>query len=302
MGGDLKQLEPETTPLGNAPVAERCPCSVTLTAVLRPEHRRLSSVPGVIGGGDNLRPPMNDDLGPDGGWESSASAWIESENREGDANRLLLLDPAVLEACGDVNGKRVLDLGCGEGRFGRMLAFRGASVVGLDLIGMMVQAARERASAREAFVQASGGLLPFRDEVFDCVVSYVSLVDIPDYREAINESARVLRRGGTMASANLNFSSAALNPAWQRDEAGRRQYFRLDRYAEERALVLEWSGIRIRNWHRPLSAYMKAYLQAGLILRHYLEPVPDDQSLRDDPRFEDWFRVPLFDVMVWKKP
>jgi SAM-dependent methyltransferase len=244
-----------------------------------------------------------DGLGLDGGWIASAEAWIKNEDGPGDSNRLLLLDPVMLRACGDVAGKRVLDLGCGEGRFCRMLAARGAKVVGLDLIEEMVRAGRKRGGDNESFVQASGETLPFTDAVFDLVVSYVSLVDIPDFRAAISESARVLKRGGRLVSANLNFASAGLPPSpWQRDEAGNRLFFRLDNYAEERSMVLEWIGVKIRNWHRPLSAYMKAYLETGLILREYLEPVPEDQSLKRDRRFEDWFRVPIFDVMVWEKP
>jgi hypothetical protein len=46
---------------------------------------------------------------------------------------------------------------------------------------------------------------------------------------------------------------------------------------------------------------MGAYLGAGLTLERYLEPMPDDPSLRENPRFEDWFRVPNFEVMVWRK-
>jgi hypothetical protein len=45
---------------------------------------------------------------------------------------------------------------------------------------------------------------------------------------------------------------------------------------------------------------MEANLGAGLALRRYLEPMPDE-SLRGDPRFESWFRVPTFDTMVWQK-
>ena len=56
------------------------------------------------------------------------------------------------------------------------------------------------------------------------------------------------------------------------------------------------------NWHRPLSAYMQAYLSENLILRHFLEPVPPDDSLRHNPRFEDWYRIPEFTVMRWQKP
>jgi hypothetical protein len=47
---------------------------------------------------------------------------------------------------------------------------------------------------------------------------------------------------------------------------------------------------------------MTALLDAGLQLRAFEEPVPPDDSLRDDPRYEDWYRVPPFYVMVWQKP
>lgn len=47
---------------------------------------------------------------------------------------------------------------------------------------------------------------------------------------------------------------------------------------------------------------MRAFLSSGLIMRDFLEPVPEDQSLRDNPRFEGWFRVPIFTVMLWEKP
>ncbi len=65
--------------------------------------------------------------------------------------------------------------------------------------------------------------------------------------------------------------------------------------------MYEWAGMRIVNWHRPLSQYMRAYLGAGLMLRAFLEPVPEDTSLRTQDYFEDWFRVPQFTVMRWEK-
>lgn len=234
----------------------------------------------------------------DGGWTASARAYIEFQDR-GDPNRTILLDPVMLRLCADVSGKRVLDLGCGEGRFGRMLAARGARVLGLDLIREMVTTALARGSASESFVQGSAQALPFNDACFDLVVSYITMMDFPDFRAAISESARVLKPGGACVVANLSFVTAS--DGWQRDEAGNRLYRRLDRYTEERSQVYEWAGIKIRNWHRPLSWYMSAYLEAGLVLREFLEPVPPDDSLRSDPRLEDWYRVPEFTVMRWEK-
>ena len=238
------------------------------------------------------------EVGVDGGWEASARRWVELIDA-GEPHRELLLDPVVLELCGELGGLRVLDLGCGEGRFSRLVSRRGACSIGVDPTSLLIAVAGER-HPDGRYVRAAAEALPFAAQTFDLVVSYVSMIDIPGFRSAIGESVRVLRPGGRLLVANLGFVTASLG--WQRDEDGNRLFHRVDRYAEESSAVLEWSGLRLRNWHRPLSAYMQTYLGAGLVLKSFLEPVPDDISLRDDPRFEDWFRVPLFNVMLWEKP
>lgn len=232
-------------------------------------------------------------------WDESAGAWIANQDR-GETNRVRLLDSLMLRLCGDVAGKRVLDVGCGEGRFGRMLAERGAFVTDLDATRELVTTARDRGSDRERFVHGDGARLPLTAGVFDLVVSYIALVDIPDFRSAIAEMARVVAPGGRIIVANVSFMSAATG--WVRDEAGKRVHYPIDDYFTERASLLEWQGIRILNWHRPLDAYMGAYLGAGLILREFIEPYPEDDSLKDDPRYEDWYRAPNFTVMVWERP
>jgi SAM-dependent methyltransferase len=231
-----------------------------------------------------------------GGWDESARAYIDFIDR-GESSRELLLDDVMLRLCGDVRGARILDAGCGEGRFVRMLADRGADVAGIDATTEMVRTAVSR--GRQPFALADAARIPFRDATFDIVVSYVMLVDVVDWRSAIAEMARVLRPGGSVVVANVGFVSASYG--WERDAEGRRLYHKVDRYAEEWSQVWDWFGIRVRNWHRPLSAYMQAYLGAGLALRDFLEPVPQDDGLRDDPEFEDWYRIPQFTVMKWQK-
>jgi SAM-dependent methyltransferase len=54
--------------------------------------------------------------------------------------------PRLLALLGDVAGKTVLDLGCGEGGYARELARRGAAVTGVDGSARLIQVARERAS------------------------------------------------------------------------------------------------------------------------------------------------------------
>jgi 2-polyprenyl-3-methyl-5-hydroxy-6-metoxy-1,4-benzoquinol methylase len=233
------------------------------------------------------------------GWEASARAWIENVDR-GEPAREVLLDPVMLELSGDVAGQRVLDDGCGEGRFARKLAAAGAEVVALDFTRPLARAAYERRVPGQLTIRGTAERLPLGSASVDLVVSYLVLVDVPDYRAAIREATRVLRPGGRLVVANTSFMSVAAG--WVRDAEGKRLHYPMDHYLEERPIELKWAGIEILNWHRPLGAYMKAFLGAGLVLRDFLEPMPADDSLRDDPYYEDWYRLPNFVVMRWEKP
>ena len=242
-------------------------------------------------------PALTDDLAHHGGWVASADAWIETIERD---TARMMLDPLMLRLCGDVAGKRVIDVGCGEGRFSRMLAKRGAQCAGIDPTPGLLAAALDKGGMSP--VRAVAEAMPLRDAAFDLAVSYITLVDIEDYAAAIGEMARVLRPGGRLLAANIGFASASVAPngGWHRDDEGNALFVPIDNYSDERSAVYEWSGIRIRNWHRPLGAYMSAYLRAGLILRHFSEPVPPE-ALRAHPDAERAFRVPWFTVMLWEK-
>jgi len=232
------------------------------------------------------------------GWDISAEAWIR--NVETDVNRLHVLDPVMREQAGDVQGKRVLDVGCGEGRFCRMMGARGAVAVGIDPTAKFIERAQERDPGGEYRV-AGGEALPFEDESFDLVVGYLVLIDIADFQAAIREMARVVKPGGRILIANLNsFVTTMVNP-WIQDDRGWRLYFAMDNYPQEREAVVTWSGIVIKNHHRPLHMYMNAFINAGLRLERYLEPVPTEDAISLAPSIADYKRIPYMNVMVWSK-
>lgn len=139
-------------------------------------------------------------------WEALAPKWIQ-EVREGrNSVRAGMLDGLMLEACGDVSGLRVLDSGCGEGRFSRMLTERGAGyVLGLDLCEPMIQAAKELATDRDEYMVADVQDLGFLDDAsFDLAVSYLNQCDLPDFEANTREVYRVLKQGGRFVIANVH--------------------------------------------------------------------------------------------------
>lgn len=233
------------------------------------------------------------------GWDASAQAWIDTVQL--DSNRKFVLDGPMLAECGDVAGKRVLDVGCGEGRFCRMFAERGALVTGVDPTVSLIEAAKGRDSNGDYRI-AGGELLPFENESFDLVVSYLVLIDIPDFRAAIAEMARVAKPGGKVVVANLQSFATTRELPWVRNSEGEKIHFAVDNYNEEVGMNVAWNGISIVNYHRPLGSYLNCFIEKGLVLTKFLEPVPSDEAIAQAPAISDYKRVPIMCVMTWSKP
>ena len=233
------------------------------------------------------------------GWERSAQAWIASMGEQGDWAREHVLDPVMLGRVARDAYRSALDVGCGEGRFCRMLQASGIGTIGIDPTHSLVEQAKRRDPAGD-YRLGSAEALPFEAASFDLVVSYLTLVDIADFRAAIREMHRVLKPAGSLLIANLTgFTSACAAQGWVRDEEGQRLHFPVDRYLDEFSFELEWRGIHIRNWHRPLAAYMSVFLEVGLQLSYFAEP---EASSGDSAQREIHRRVPWFVVMEWRKP
>jgi len=229
------------------------------------------------------------------GWVSSADAWIASIGEDGDWTRRTFLDAAMLERVERFEG-RFLDIGCGEGRFVRMLQERGLQGIGIDPVAKFIEEAQQR-DPKGDYRIGVGEELAFDGDSFDLTVSYLSLIDIEDFRAAIKEMTRVTKPGGTLLIANLlgHFTAGK----WERGLMGAGRRFEMDNYSEERASREQWQGIDILNWHRPLSAYFEAFLGNGLILKHFSEPTP---PFSNDPKNDRYIRVPGFGVIEWEKP
>ena len=236
------------------------------------------------------------------GWDHSADAWIAYQGDAGDQTRQFVLDAPMLEALPKKG--TVLDIGCGEGQFCRKMRTRGLEPTGIDITERLIEVARERDPETDYYACDAAGL-PFRANLFDAAVFYLSLIDVPDFRKAIKEAARILRPGGRLLIANLHAHTTARPREWSGEgnnwvkDGGARKHFAVDDISTEREIVSSWRGIRIVNHHRPLSAYMTALLDTGLILRCFEEP----PYTGPDPHFRDKYsRVPWAFLMAWDKP
>ena len=114
---------------------------------------------------------------------------------------------AILEFLDPVEGKRVLDAGCGDGAYSLAATERGALVTGVDLSEELLAAARARSAARGVAVDWRQGdvmALPFPDSSFDLAMAITLLCLVPDPRRAVRELSRVLVPGGRLVVGELH--------------------------------------------------------------------------------------------------
>ncbi len=185
--------------------------------------------------------------------------------------------PAVEALMGDVAGRRICDLACGQGRVARHLADLGASVVGLDRSAKLLALARrnEEAVPRgiEYFQADARSLDGVADGTFDGVICFMALMDIPDLAPTLSSVARILRPGGWFAFAIIH---PCYNPA-QSGEMGSpegvvrtvRGYFREGYWRSD---TRTGPPGKVGAYHRTLSTYINALTDAGLMLERVSEP------------------------------
>ncbi len=235
-------------------------------------------------------------------WRELAEPWIREARDGRNANRDGLLDPPMLEACGDVRDLRILDCGCGEGRFCRKLVERGAAyALGLDLCEAMIDAAKALACGKEEYRVADVQDLGFlEDESFDLVVSYLNQCDLPDFQANNREVHRILKRGGRFVVANLHPMRSAVG-GWCRTSDGAKSHVILDRYFDESTRRWKMLGVEFTNFHRPLETYVNGFLAAGFGMERLIEPTVTPEQLLSYPELDDELRVPNFIIYVLKK-
>ncbi len=133
-------------------------------------------------------------------WDNAAEGWTDFVRTGKDYLREFVNNPAFFALIGDVQRKKVLDLACGEGYNTRILARRGACVVGVDSAQKLIELA-EKEEAKEPlnikyYQRDASCLKGFSNGVFDLVTCSMALQDMENFEGAIAETARTLKPKG----------------------------------------------------------------------------------------------------------
>jgi SAM-dependent methyltransferase len=105
------------------------------------------------------------------------------------------------------HGATFLDLGCGTGLSSSMLSDNGYNVTGLDLSEINIQSARKTERPGLKFIQGSALALPFADNTFDAVGSFLFIEHILHVDVCLSEMTRVVKKGGVIIILSPNLLS-----------------------------------------------------------------------------------------------
>ena len=175
-----------------------------------------------------------------GSWDSDPSPIVSLEART--------LEPWLC----DLAGKRMVDVSCGTGRWMEFAVARGARVTGVDLCFEMLELAGGKAGLRSRLAVGDLLSLPLRNDCADVVLCTLSLGHVAEASRALEEMARVARRGAAVYLTD--FHPEAFRMGWKRT-------FRAAGETYE-----------IANYYHPLDALEAAGARCGLMLEEAAEP------------------------------
>ena len=250
-------------------------------------------------------------------WDEAAESWIEFVREGKDYYREGLNNPATFRLIGNVKGKRVLDLACGEGYNTRILARKGAVVVGVDFSEKMIERARKDESVDRLgityLVSDAADLKELPSSHFDLVTCFMSLHDIERYEDAVSEVARVLNKKGRFVFSiphpcfegimkdrkgwrnisGMRYDEEAENLGeGASSQLEKRSYFEVVRYEVFWTMERITKPFKTVSFHRTLTDYFQALHRNGLLVLRLIEPRPTLKAAAKYPQLKKVRRIP----------
>ncbi len=237
-------------------------------------------------------------------WDRAIDVWEDFQEQGKDVSRDLVHMPALLRAIGPLKGRTVLDVGCGQGRFTRVLARRGARVTAIDWSRRMIETAlrheqEEPLQIRYLHVDARTMGARLAPRSFDLVVGCMSLMDAPGLERILTGARRLLRPGGRLVfSVSHPLNTAALG--WEHPGARDRGAMRIGPYFDERVGVTRWRMKRLTRpfdtiyWHRTFESWFGILHRAGFEVVALSEPRATARQAREVPLLRTTRLFPFF--------
>ncbi len=110
----------------------------------------------------------------------------------------------LLPLLGDLQNKKILEIGAGTGRFTVQLVRSGAEVLATDISAAMLAVLQRKLKNKVTVQVVDAESLPFTEATFDMVIATFLIVHLKDPRRFFDEAYRVLKPRGQLVITNIN--------------------------------------------------------------------------------------------------
>ena len=220
--------------------------------------------------------------------------------RESDCNANDLIEqPAMRKLLPNLNGKTVLDLGCGYGHNCVDFVNRGANrVVGIDISEKMLAVAeKESANDKIEYRNMSMTDIGKLDEKFDFIYSSLAFHYVKDFDTFAKDMYSVLNAGGQLLfSQEHPIITATVDGAghFNKDENGNRISYTFSNYNQSGERKIHWYVDGVVKYHRTFSDIITALAKAGFVIEEVCEPVPEEWAIQKLPTLAKEYIKPNF--------
>lgn len=212
--------------------------------------------------------------------------------------------PTIRSILPDLQGKKVVDLGCGYGWFCRSAREQGATqVLGMDLSEKMLGKAKEMTEDPTIeYRQQDLEALQLPAASFDLVYSSLTLHYIEDLGKLFATVYQALVNGGEFIfTAEHPIYTAPKHQGWLVDEAGQKSW-PINGYQQEGQRISNWLAEGVIKQHRMLGTYINLLVQQGFTIRYLNEWGPSAQQIADNPALDEEKERPMIFILAVQKP
>jgi SAM-dependent methyltransferase len=229
----------------------------------------------------------------------AVAAYIRRRELGGSRNEVVE-EKAFVDLVGEVFGLNCLDLGCGYGHYSRIIADRGATVVGIDKAPVMIEAANTlNLTPNTRYLTEDIETITFAPAEFDLIISNLTFHYLADFGMVARNAYRWLRSGGQLVfSVEHPIFTAAVDQLEDRWADPAHTQWIVSNYADAGSRYGEF-GLK---YHRPISEYVDALIAAGFRIGSMAEPIPGIQALETRADLREDVHRPLYLLMRCEKP